>query len=150
MHATCLLHQPACLTVPSDTMWPRKQQPPACVLQIESKVKEIEALQLPVKADMSMLTGSRWTTVYTTSTGTAQNSIRQAVCQQHSREGCTVCKECASTEKQSSHACFEECGPAGTWARPECSSRLQSSARHSRAAHQNVTHKQSLQAVSYP
>lgn len=48
-------------------------QPAACILQIESKVKEIEALQLPVKADMSMLTGSQWTTVYTTSTGTVQN-----------------------------------------------------------------------------
>lgn len=42
-----------------------------CLLQIEAKVKELEGLQLPVKADMGLLTGSKWTTVYTTSTGTA-------------------------------------------------------------------------------
>jgi hypothetical protein len=45
-------------------------------LQIEAKIKEVEALRLPVKASIEALTGSQWTTVYTTSTGvrTAQHA----------------------------------------------------------------------------
>ena len=42
--------------------------------QVEAKVKQLEALQLPVKADMALLTGSKWTTVYTTSTGKEQGA----------------------------------------------------------------------------
>lgn len=42
---------------------------------IEAKVKELEGLQLPVKADMGLLTGSKWTTVYTTSTGTSSGMV---------------------------------------------------------------------------
>jgi hypothetical protein len=36
---------------------------------VQVKVKALEELQLPVKADMSLLTGTQWTTVFTTSTG---------------------------------------------------------------------------------
>lgn len=40
-----------------------------CCLQIEAKVKQLEDLKVPVKVDTKLLTGSQWTTVYTTSTG---------------------------------------------------------------------------------
>jgi hypothetical protein len=32
-------------------------------------VKQLEDQKVPVKVDMNLLTGSQWTTVYTTSTG---------------------------------------------------------------------------------
>lgn len=37
--------------------------------QVEAKVKQLEELKLPVKAEMGLLTGTQWTTVYTTSDG---------------------------------------------------------------------------------
>jgi hypothetical protein len=36
---------------------------------ILSKVEQLEQLQVPVKVDKSVLTGSKWTTVFTTSDG---------------------------------------------------------------------------------
>jgi hypothetical protein len=36
---------------------------------VQAKVKELESLQLPVKVEQGALTGSKWTTVYTTSDG---------------------------------------------------------------------------------
>jgi hypothetical protein len=36
---------------------------------VQAKVKELEALQLPVKVEQGALTGSNWTTVFTTSDG---------------------------------------------------------------------------------
>lgn len=37
--------------------------------QVQAKVKQLEDLQLPVKVQLDQLTGTQWTTVYTTSTG---------------------------------------------------------------------------------
>lgn len=36
---------------------------------VQAKVKQLEALQLPVKVEQGALTGSKWTTVFTTSDG---------------------------------------------------------------------------------
>lgn len=75
-------------------------------VQIEAKVKEIEALQLPVKADMSMLTGSQWTTVYTTSTGTdiwltcTKQQLQSALL--NARHACTLSK---GFQKSRCHLC---------------------------------------------
>lgn len=50
----------------------------ALYLQIEAKVKQLEDQKVPVKVDMNLLTGSQWTTVYTTSTGDVQGPAEQA------------------------------------------------------------------------
>jgi hypothetical protein len=43
--------------------------------EVQDKVAALAALALPVKADMALLTGTRWTTVYTTSTGERTPSV---------------------------------------------------------------------------
>jgi hypothetical protein len=48
-----------------------------CVLQVEAKVRELEDLKLPVKVNQDLLTGSTWTTLYTTSTGEPCSSYLQ-------------------------------------------------------------------------
>eukprot|EP00775_Hariotina_reticulata_P008861 gene8861-9040_t len=42
---------------------------------IVSKVQQLEQLQLPVKVDKSALTGTTWTTVFTTSDGTSSGKV---------------------------------------------------------------------------
>ncbi|WIA15553.1 hypothetical protein OEZ85_002185 [Tetradesmus obliquus] len=42
---------------------------------VQAKVKQLEALQLPVKVEQGALTGSKWTTVFTTSDGTSSGKV---------------------------------------------------------------------------
>lgn len=49
------------------------------ILQVEAKVKELEALNLPVKVNQDLLTGSTWTTLYTTSTGIPFGSCSHSI-----------------------------------------------------------------------
>jgi hypothetical protein len=43
--------------------------------QVQSRVKQLEGLQLPVQVQLDKLTGTQWTTVYTTSTGTSSGKV---------------------------------------------------------------------------
>jgi hypothetical protein len=55
---------------------------------VQTKVKELEALQLPVKVEQGALTGSKWTTVFTTSDGEMPYML---LLQQPIRTACMRC-----------------------------------------------------------